>query len=48
MLKKIFIKLYQKHEKKFKSIINYNGPIQAPIKKDDIIGKLKLLIKMNL
>ena len=23
--------------------LNYNGPIQAPIRKDDILGKLKLI-----
>ena len=26
-----------------KVTLNYNGPIQAPIKKDDILGKLKLI-----
>ena len=28
--------------------LNYNGPIQAPIKKDDIIGKLKIVYKNEL
>jgi len=28
--------------------LNYNGPIQAPIKKDDILGKLKLSYDGNL
>ena len=28
--------------------LNYNGPIQAPIKKDDILGKLKLIYDGNL
>jgi len=28
--------------------LNYNGPIQAPIKKDDILGKLKLTYKNEL
>ena len=30
-------------KKLLKVSINYNGPIQAPIKKDDILGKLKLI-----
>ena len=28
--------------------ILYNGPIQAPIKKDDILGKLKVFYKNEL
>ena len=28
--------------------INYNGPIEAPIKKDDILGKLKVSYKNEL
>ena len=28
--------------------LNYNGPIQAPIKKDDILGKLKLIFNGEL
>ena len=28
--------------------LNYNGPIQAPIKKDDVIGKLKIVYKNEL
>ena len=35
--------------KKFLKIsINYKGPIQAPIKKDDILGKLKVIYKNEL
>ncbi|MDB9936578.1 D-alanyl-D-alanine carboxypeptidase [Candidatus Pelagibacter sp.] len=35
-------------KKNLKVSIIYNGPIQAPIKKDDILGKLKLTYKNNL
>ena len=36
-------KTIPKARKKFlKVVMNYNGPIEAPIKKDDILGKLKL------
>ncbi len=28
-----------------KAIIEYNGPIEAPIKKDEVLGKLKLIYK---
>ena len=28
-----------------KAVVNYNGPIEAPIKKDDIVGKLKISYK---
>ncbi|MDA7583224.1 D-alanyl-D-alanine carboxypeptidase [Candidatus Pelagibacter sp.] len=35
-------------KKNLKVSIIYNGPIQAPIKKDDILGKLKLSYKNNL
>jgi len=27
--------------------LNYNGPIQAPIKKDDLLGKLQLTYNGN-
>ena len=32
-------------KKLLKATITYNGPVQAPIKKDDIIGKLKITYK---
>ena len=35
-------------KKNLKVSIIYNGPIQAPIKKDDILGKLKLTYKNDL
>ena len=50
--KKDTVKTYIKHDiyktipkakkRLLKVSLNYNGPIQAPIKKDDILGKLKL------
>ena len=42
--KKIFIKRLKKLEKnRLKISVNYNGPIEAPIAKDQIIAKLKLV-----
>ena len=51
-VKKILLKLILKNDiyktipkgkkRLLKVSLNYNGPIQAPIKKDDILGKLKL------
>ena len=35
-------------QKYLKVTINYKGPIKAPIKKDDIIGKLKIVYKKEL
>ncbi|MDA9042459.1 D-alanyl-D-alanine carboxypeptidase [Candidatus Pelagibacter sp.] len=35
-------------KKLLKLSLNYNGPIQAPIKKDDILGKLKLTFNGDL
>ena len=56
--KKDFIKTYVKDDiyktipkarKKFlKVAITYNGPIEAPIKKNDILGKLKITYKKEL
>ena len=56
--KKDFVKTYvnadiyktiPKARKKFlKASINYNGPIEAPIKKNDILGKLKITYKKEL
>jgi serine-type D-Ala-D-Ala carboxypeptidase (penicillin-binding protein 5/6) len=41
--KKDIYKTIPKAKKKLLKIsLNYNGPVQAPIKKDDILGKLKL------
>ena len=31
-----------------KGLIEYNGPIPAPIKQDDIVGKLKIFYKDDL
>ena len=43
MLSQIFIKLFQKHVKNLLKIsVVYQGPVQAPIKKDDILGKIKI------
>ena len=45
-LKNDFYKTIPKARKKYlKAIVNYNGPIEAPIKKDDILGKLKISYK---
>ena len=45
-VKKDIYKTIQKARKKFLKVsINYNGPIPAPIKKDDVIGKLKVIYK---
>ena len=35
-------------QKYLKVTINYKGPLKAPIKKDDIIGKLKIAYKNEL
>ena len=45
-LKKNVYKTIPKARKKYlKTIVNYNGPIEAPIMKDDIVGKLKIYYK---
>ena len=42
-------KTIPKARKKYlKGVIEYNGPILAPIKQDDIVGKLKIFYKDNL
>ena len=42
-------KTVKKARKKYlKGIIQYNGPILAPIKKDDIVGKFKVFYKDDL
>jgi len=39
-------KIIPKARKKYlKAIVEYNGPIEAPIKKDDVLGKLKISYK---
>ena len=53
--KKSKVKAYVNHDiyktipkarkKYLKVTINYNGPVNAPIKKDDILGKLKISYK---
>ena len=49
MLKEDIYKTIPKARKKnLKVSIIYNGPIQAPIKKGDIIGKLKITYKSEL
>ena len=48
-LKKDIYKTVKKAKKKYlKVVINYNGPIQAPIYKNDIIGKLKIFYQRDL
>jgi len=45
-LKNDVYKTIPKARKKYlKVIVTYNGPIEAPIKKDDILGKIKVLYK---
>jgi len=45
-LKNNVYKTIPKARKKYlKAVVNYNGPIEAPIKKDDIVGKLKISYK---
>ena len=47
--KKDIYKTIPKARKKYlKGIINYNSPILAPIKKDDIVGKFKVFYKDDL
>ena len=42
-------KTIPKARKKFLKVsINYNGPIKAPIKKDDVLGKLRIIYKNEL
>jgi len=47
-LKKDIYKTIKKAKKKhLKVLINYNGPIHAPIFKDDIVGKLKIFYQKD-
>jgi len=43
--KNIYKTIPKSRKKNLKVTLNYNGPIQAPIKKDDIIGKLIVTYK---
>ena len=48
-VKKDIFKTIPKARKKFLKVsLNYNGPIQAPIKKDDLLGKLIITYKGEL
>ncbi len=47
--KKNIYKTIPKRKKKYlKVVIEYNGPIKAPIKKDEIVGKIKISFKDDL
>ena len=43
----IYKTIRKAHKRHLKATIKYNGPIEAPIKKDDVIGKLILSYKDN-
>ncbi len=43
--KDIYKTIPKAHKRYLKATMKYNGPISAPIKKDDIIGKLKITYK---
>jgi len=48
-VKKDIYKTIPRARKKFLKVsINYNGPIEAPIKKDEVLGKLKIIYKDEL
>ena len=44
----VYITLSKKDSRNFKVILDYSGPIKAPIKKDQEIGKLKVFNKDEL
>ena len=44
----IFKTIPKGRKKYLKAVIEYDGPIEAPIKKDEIIGKLKIIYKDEL
>ena len=46
--KNIYKTIPKARKKNLKVTMVYNGPIQAPIKKDAIIGKLRVTYKNNL
>ena len=39
---------FRARKKYIKIIVEYNGPIEAPIKKDDVLGKMKIFYKDEL
>tara|TARA_B110000196_G_scaffold310602_1_gene313552 strand:- start:1512 stop:2258 length:747 start_codon:yes stop_codon:yes gene_type:complete len=46
---KTILKAESLYKKKFLKVsINYSGPIEAPIKKDEIVGKLRIIYKNEL
>ena len=48
-VKKDVYKIIKKAQKRLLKIsINYTGPIEAPIKKDQVVGKLKVVYKENI
>ena len=48
-LKDDIYKIVPKARKKYlKIVVEYNGPIEAPIIKDDVVGKLKIFYKDEL
>ena len=48
-LKKDVFKTIPKARKRYlKAVINFNGPVKAPVLKDDVIGKLKIFYKDNI
>ena len=44
----IYKTILKSRKKDLKVTVNYNGPIQAPIKKNDILGKLRVVYKNEL
>ena len=46
--KNVYKTIPKSRKKYLKGIIEYNGPILAPIKKDDVVGKLKIFYKDDL
>ena len=48
MFRRIFIKRSKSSKKLLKISINYNGPVEAPIKKDQILGKLKVVYNQEI
>ena len=44
----IYQTIKKAQKKRLKISINYTGPIEAPIKKDQVVGKLKVVYDENL
>ena len=44
----MYVTLNKKDIRNFKVVLEYNGPIKAPIKKDQKLGSLKILNKEEL